>query len=578
MVFLIIISGGYAQMDTNLGNDELGDPDETQYLDQLLNTLFQPFQLDTADTTSLMEHGYSREAVETINTLQKGNETHKSLKRRVHGKDLALLNKDIKTDSQQTQIHLRQRLQYSPSLEGWRILNKGRIWNKWGSVNILTEQDPGENQLTDHSILTLSSHSIPGIDHLIFGDFHVNWGGGLILNQQGSRPSLNPRSLLHARQSNIRPHYSSREIDYFQGVAGSFSYNKIQGAVFASSRTLKGLYNGTQFREDADGIHPVGKSFDSKRVNDLGLALETLISKVQLFAAIIYHPQAKAGLAYELGISRELANSQKIQIHTNSLDLNDHRMTAAWAYLTPQLQVSLQYRHFITDEVLTPGFISTLLGTSASNEKGISARAQIRLASKLQIRYALDTGNSVELQSVDDYRTILQHKFQVIRKLDEGVFQLDYSRKLEQPVLEEDIWEGQYSSHKLTRFAISLVQNFSPDLKYRVNLKSAFSGNESALLVQQRVLGEQGSWKWTIGYVRFSIPDYTMRLSVYETSVAESFSFYTAFDDGDRWFFYLKQQTLNWIEMEMKLVQTCSFEDPNKPKQLAISLQMSVVL
>jgi len=69
-----------------------------------------------------------------------------------------------------------------------------------------------------------------------------------------------------------------------------------------------------------------------------------------------------------------------------------------------------------------------------------------------------------------------------------------------------------------------------------------------------------------------------MRLSIYETSVAESFSFYTAFDDGDRWFLYLKQQTLNWFDMEMKLVQTRSFDAPVVHKQLAISLQMSVVL
>ncbi|NQT61555.1 MAG: hypothetical protein HQ556_01230 [Candidatus Marinimicrobia bacterium] len=578
MLFLIFTLNGYSQVDAILGSDELDDPDETQYLDQLLTALFQPFSIESADTTLLIEHGYSREAIEVICKWQKGNGTLKSLQRGVHGKDLILLKKDIKMDAQQTQIHLRQRLQYSPSLNGWRILNKGRIWNKWGSVNVLTEQDPGENQLTDHSILTFSSHSVPWFDHLILGEFHVNWGGGLILNQQGSRPSLNPRSLLRTRQSTIRPHYSSREIDYFQGVAGSFSYSTIQVAAFVSSRIVEGLWTGHQFREDADGIHPAGKILESRRTNDYGLALEALSLGTQLYASTIYNPEAKSGLAYELGLSRELAHSQKIQVCTNSLDFTNHRMTVAWAYFTSPLQVSLQYRHYITDEVLAPGFISTLLGRSASNEKGISARAQVRPTRKLQIRYALDTGNSVELQTVNDYRTIQQHKFQVIQKLDEGVFQFDYSRKLERSILEGVIWGGQFSSHRITRGAVSLVHNFSPQFKYRVNLKSAFSGKESAVLVQQRLLGEKGSWKWTIGHVRFSIPDYTMRLSVYETSVAESFSFYTAFDDGDRWFVYLKQQNLDWFDMEMKLVQTRSFDDPIKPKQLAISLQMSVVL
>ena len=444
VLLLIFTLYGYPQVDDHMANDELDDPDETQYLDQLLTTLFQPFSIETADTISLVEHGYSREVIEIIHEWQKGDETLKSLQRRVHGKDLILLKKDIKMDSQQTQIHFRQRLQYSPSLKGWRILNKGRIWNKWGSVNVLTEQDPGEDKLTAHSVFTLSSHSIPWLDHVILGDFHVNWGGGLILNQQGSRPSLNPRSLLRTKQSTIRPHYSSREIDYFKGIAGSFSYSKIHGVAFVSSRIQKGLSSRNQFREDADGIHPTGKVLESKRKNDIGLALEALSSRTQFYASAIYNPEIKSGLAYELGLSKKLDHSQRIQVYTNSLDSKNHRMTLTWAYFTPALYVTLQYRHYITDEVLAPGFISTLLGTSASNEKGLSARLQMRPTRKLQIRYALETGNSVEFQTADDYRTIQQHKFQVIQKLDEGFLQFDYSRKLERPVLEGDIWGGQF--------------------------------------------------------------------------------------------------------------------------------------
>lgn len=304
-------------------------------------------------------------------------------------------------------------------------------------------------------------HSIPWFDHLILGGFHVNWGGGLILNQQGSRPSLNPRSLLRTKQSTIRPHYSSRETDYFQGAAGSFSLSKFHGAFFVSSRIMEGLWTGNQFREDADGIHPSGKILESRRANDYGLALEALLSGTQLYASTIYTPEAKSGLSYELGFSQELAHSQKIQVYTNSFDYANHRMTVAWAYFTSPLRVSLQYRHFITDEVLAPGFTSTLLGTSASNEKGISVRAQVRPTGKLQIRYALDTGNSVELQTVDDYRTIQQHKLQVIQKLIQGVFQFDYSRKNEHPIMVGDIWLGQFSTYKISRCAVSLVHNFS---------------------------------------------------------------------------------------------------------------------
>ncbi len=578
-IFVFILTTiGYGQIDAIQGSDELEDPDETQFLDQLLTRLFQPFPIRTADSTSLIEHGYSREAIESIKRWQKGSMTLESLGRKIHGDDLILLKQDMRTESQQPQIHIRQRLQYSHSLRGWRVLNKARLWNKWGSVNVLAEQDPGEDQLTDHSVLSLSSSSVPGFDHLIIGDFHVNWGGGLILNHQGARRSLNPKSLLRMKQSSIRPHYSSRETNYFSGVAGSFAYDRIKGTAFISSRTLKGLSTNSQFKEDADGVHPAGKTFDSIKSNDYGLALETNIGGTRFFAATIYQPMKNSGSSYELGFSRDLFNYQKIQIYSNSLNLNNHRTIITWAYFTQLFKVSIQYRLFNSDEVLAPGNISALLGSSAYNEKGVSARAHLRPTRKLHIRYSLDTGYAAELRSVADYRTIQRHKFQIIQKLDKSLVQLDINMKNERPGFNADIWGRQFSNLKLSKYAISLVHNFSRNFRYRVNLKSAFYNGESALLVQQRLQGEKDSWKWSIGYVRFSIPHYTLRLSVYETSVSESFSFYTAFDDGDRWFLYLRYQTLNWFELEMKLIQTQSYIDVVSPKQLAMSLQMSIVL
>ena len=578
IAFLILPLIAYPQYHGILEENELDDPDETQYLEQLLTTIFQPFLIETADTNSLVEHGYSPEAIETILNWQGSGGSLTSLRRKIHGSDLILLKNDIKQESQQTQIQLRQRLQYSHSLDGWRVLNKGRLWNRWGSVTILSEQDPGERDLTDHSIITLSSQSIPRLDNVILGDFHVNWGSGLILNQQGSRPSLHPGSLLRTRQSTIRPHYSSREIDYFRGIASSFSFREIHGAAFISSRIVEGTMHGSQFTIDGDGIHPAGRIYDYRRANDIGLALETVSTGFQVYGSTIYNPNMQAGLAYELGLSSELGCSQKIQFYTNSLDFKNHRVIGTWAYLTSELHVSLQYRHFISDEVLAPGAISTLLGTSASNEEGLSVRVQLRPWHKLQIRYALDSGYPIELQSAHDYRSIQQHKFQVLQKLNKGVVQIDFSQKKERPVLEGDIWAGQFSSRTLTKGALSLTHIFSPHFEYRLNIKSAFHQTESAFLIQQRLSCEKGSWKWSLGYVRFSIPDYTMRLSVYETSVAESFGFYTAFDDGDRWFLYLKQGVVNWFHIELKLVQTRSFEFPVSPKQLALSLQMSIVL
>lgn len=578
VVFTILPLLAYPQYDDIGIDNELDDPDETQYVEQLMERIFEPFSIETADSTALGKHGYSQESVELILGWQESGENLTSLKKRIQGNDLILLKKDIKQGSQKTQIQMRQRLQYSPSLKGWRILNKGHLRGSRGSISLLSEQDPGESNLTDHSIISLSSQSLPWCDYLILGDFQVKWGGGLNLRQQGSRLSLNPGSLLQRGLSTIRPHYSSREIDYFRGIASCFSFAAIKGTAFISNRSIEGSMHGGEFKVDGDGIHPTGKNLVFRPSQHTGLALEMTTSGLHIYGSTIYNGPEQSKLAYEVGFSNELSASHRIQVFTNSLDVRNHRTMGTWAYFSPTLQVSLQYRHFVSSGALTQGSISTLLGASASNEKGISVRTQLRPRQKLQFRYGLDTGLSASAHSAADYRMIRQHKFQVSQTLDAGFLQLDYSQKKEVPVLMGDVWSGHFLKHTLTKGAFCFGHFFSTHLKYLVNLKTAFSQKESSFLVQQRLSLECGVWQVALGYVRFSIPNNTLRLSVYEPSVSESFGFYTAYDDGDRWSLYVKQQLAHWFQLEFKLTQTHSFDTPELPKQLGLSLQMSVVL
>ena len=581
LIFLLCSLYAFPQSDVEVVNEELDDPDESQFLEQLLASIFQRINLETADSADLDTRGYSPRAIESILDWQKQNGrkgTKKWLGKQLHGEDMELFTQDLKHDSESTQIHLRQRLQYSPSMKGWRILNKGRMRNQWGYINVLTEQDPTENQLTDHSVITLSSFSVPHFDNVILGDFHVNWGGGLILNQQGSRSSLNPKSLTRKNLFAMRPHYSSREVDYFHGVASSFSFKNVQGAAFISDRKAIGLISDNNFKEDADGIHPSGKLFEIRRAKTLGLAFETQISKIQLYGSTLLNPDVTPGIVYELGLSRELSVSQFIQVFTNSLSLRDCRLLFTWTYSTKPLILAVQYRRYRSGTETSSGSVFTLLGSSASNEEGLSIRAQIRPGKKIQIRYALETGKSVKLISYDNFRVIQHHKIQLIMKLPHGRCQFDFSRKKEHPIMVGDVWDAQFAQAEISKGAAALLHQFTPGFKYRINLKSAYAGKESALLVQQRISSDRGKWKWTLGYVRYMVPDYTLRMSVYETSVAESFSFFTCYDDGDRWFLYLKHQALQWIDLELKLVQTRSVDKLTASKQLGLSFQMSVVL
>ncbi|MCF7921531.1 MAG: hypothetical protein K9M55_02405 [Candidatus Marinimicrobia bacterium] len=581
LFFLLFIQVAFPQSKIDLGSDALDDPDENQYMEQLLTSIFQRINIETADSTALKDRGYSQQGIESILSWQNQEGRKGStrwLAKQLHDEDLVLMEHDLTTASSLTQCQFRQRLQYSPSLDGWRLLHKGRLWNRWGSVNILTEQDPGESQLTDHSIFTLNIDALHGFQNIILGDFHVNWGGGLILNQQGSRASLNPGSLMRKSVLTIRPHYSSRESDYFHGLASQFSFMNMRGAAFLSSRKEIGLMQDGEFREDADGIHPIGKTFQIYRSKTLGLAMERYGSGFQLYGSALYHPQERSGIDYELGFLKAFNDSHHIQVFTNGLDLNDSRILLTWTYSTKPVILSLQYRRYCSDSESSSGAMPTLLGSSAKNEGGLSFRAQIRPGKTMRIRYALETGSSVKVNSCFDYRSIQHHKIQFTRKLNHGECQLDFSRRREQPIIQGDVWNAHFTQAEIYKEALSLLHQFSPNLIYRINLKAALDGHETAWLVQQRFSGKHGLWKWTIGYTRYGVPDYVLRLSIYETSVAESFSFYTCYDDGDRCFLYLKQQTQNWFDLELKLDQTRSFDPLMPSKQLALSFQMSVVL
>ncbi len=580
-IFLLFTIIAFSQLGIGQINEELDDPDENQYFEQLLDRIFQQISLKTADSIALDTHGYSPAAIELIIDWQKQvgrRGSNNWLVKHLQGDDLILMEQDVSKESEITQIQIRQRLQYSPSLAGWRVLNKGRIWSPAGSVNILTEQDPGESQLTDHTIFTVSSYSVPHLDNVILGDFHMNWGGGLILNQQGSRLSLNPSSLIRRRLMTVRPHYSSRELDYFHGLAGSFSTNRINGSAFISSRKMKGLMSSVGFKEDADGIHPNSKSFLIDRMKSAGLALETQISRFRLYGSTLYNPQNSSGLEYELGLAGQLNPSHYFQLFTDNLNLNNCRMLMTWIYSTKSMILSFRYRRYYSEIISLSGSIPTLLGSSAFNEDGISVRLQVRPARTIQVRYALETGSSVKLKSQSDFRTVQHHKIQFRKKMEQGVLQFDYSRKREYAVIEGDGWLKHFTQIEISKAAISLQHHLSSKLKYRLNLKSASNGSDRASLIQQGLSGENERWRWTLGYVRYMVPEYALRLSIYEASVAESFSFYTGFDDGERWFLYLKRQAFSFLDMELKLVQSHSFDKLSLPKQLGMSFQMSVVL
>ena len=561
--------------------DETEDPDEGHYLNELLVTLFQPFNLEIADSSMLDSKGFSREAITSILEWQGKGASRSALKRlqkRLGESDKVLLQQISWEGKEGIGLNLRQRLQSGASSEGWRILQKGRLRSPWGNLIFLLEQDPGEARLSDHSILTLSSHRLPGFHQVMLGDFHVRWGAGLILNQQGFRSSLNPNSLLIRSPLAITPHYSSRETDYFRGIAGEWNLAGIKAAMFISSRKAVGVFDGVEFREDSDGIHPSGKQYNNFTQRFAGMAGIFEAGALELFSAVIFNPETKPAGQYELGMTWHISGSQLLQLFTDRYRLGEGRSIIAWSYKSKTVIYSIQYRRYKTTTPLSSGSVLALLGTSATNESGLAIRTQIRPNKQVLLRYALDTGFSSTLNDLKENNRVVQHKVQLFLKQTQRDWQLDISLKRAGPITPIDIWNSEINYDQISKLALSLSQKISPKFQYRLNLKTATNSSDKSMLIQQRLMLNAVSLKASIGFVRFIVPEYGLRLSIYETSLLESFSFYTAYEDGQRWFIYVERRFREQVDLEMRLAHSHLDQLPFGAKQLEVSLQLSIVL
>jgi opacity protein-like surface antigen len=513
-----------AQTEGEFTPNELDDPDENGFYDALLDQIFTPISMSATD------------------------------------------------------IILRQRLQYSPSMNGWRILNKGRFINPNLSFNFLLEQDPTEGSLADHAVFTLSSDQVPGVDKLLIGDFNLRWGAGFLQSQNTRRSSLNPTSLTSRILPNIRPHYSTRETDYFHGLAIEKQMNSLNTVMFASKRRTLGQVKDGTFREDTDGIHSADRTYESQSIIDFGFAGIYDWRTLTLYSAVRMNSFEGKSTQYELGAHWQYSGNQLFQIFIDNFNPARNQSIINWYYKTKTLGLSAQYRYFQSFQTQTFGTELAQLGSTSKSEHGFSLRLLVSPRRGLRLNYAIDLGQSRNETTLYETRSLNQHKAQIKFARSNREWQYDWSYKFDGPIYPTDLWQGEMDFLKITKYALSLNERFSPSLWYRVNLKAATNNEHWSILIQQRMGWLVQNWKLAMGYVRYNVPNHTLRISIYETGLVESFNFFTAFADGQRWFLYLRYSSRRQSSFEFQIAQTTAFPQESVVKYPSLSFQLSIVL
>ncbi len=579
--FMMILFLGVlkAQVEDPALQTELEDPDEQVYFEALLQRIFHPLEIDLADSIALDGMGFSEKSILLIMEWQESGATisgYKRLKKKLMAADVELLAETQFSKDTAAKIAFRQRLQYSATLDGWRILSKGRVHWPGLDVILLMEQDPGEGCISDHHILTISTDRIPGIDRVTVGDFHLSLGSGLMLNQTSTRISYSPGSLVHQPRLRVTPHYSTRETGYYHGFAVEWRSRHYHTVAFASSRLRIGSSDSGVFREDLDGIHPSGKSYDSQTQQIMGLAGNFEYRGMTVYLAGLYDLSKSQDSNFEVGLQWQVGETQLIQLFTDKQEQLKSRSIIAWSYKLKSVQLAAQYRYLPVLARDADASVIRLLGSSATSEAGLSFRLQVRPRKKMVLRYTLDTGSSAQLTNLSDLREVVQQKAQIQLSGRRG-WQFEWGHKEAGPEIPEDVWQMEPSHSTINKFAVSLRQDMTSTFQYCLNLKVASNTIQKSILVQQRFLWGQDGVQLAVGLARYAVPESELRLSIYESNVKESFSFFTAYHDGQRAYIYIRKQVNHQSDVEARLSQTQSFESLNSSKQLEASFQLSVV-
>lgn len=437
---------------------------------------------------------------------------------------------------------MRQRLQYSPSLNGWRFMNKGWVRTPLLNMTFVVEQDPGEKSNSDHAAFSISSNRVGGLDQIMLGSFTVRAGSGMLFSPGYSRFSILPGSLITKLDPKFRAHYSTRETDYLRGIAAQWNREKMDVLTYVSEYEEAGLL--------AIYKHDILQLFVGSKINQ--------------------------GLAVELGF--QLQNDyQTLQLFT-VLSSNFNRLVAEWSFKYEQLRFSLQLRRYAENRSFQSPPLR-LLGQNEQGENAYSFRVQTNPMKYLRLHLSFDGGKPLHSTSLSDLQHLQQFTLVSILKVKKKELQIHFSNKSRRSIYPEDPWTRSDMEWRVNRSSLAYTHKLSKWIKYRLNLKTASSVSLRSMLIQQRTQWSPNEyWSVNLGYSRYLVPGYRLNLTTYENGLLESYSFFTAFDDGQRWFLHVRYSHTDRGILECRIAQTEKFGEESILISPSIGFQLSIVL
>ena len=136
-------------------------------------------------------------------------------------------------------------------IEGNQFLLKEKVYTRSEvsisdrvTIRVLTEKDAGEKYLNDHTICSLSIERWHVFDRVLFGNYRLGFGQGLVLGEySGASKGASFPSSLKKRERGVGANTSTSEAGPFFGIAGSGSGRGFRFSLFGSQAKVDATLN-----------------------------------------------------------------------------------------------------------------------------------------------------------------------------------------------------------------------------------------------------------------------------------------------------------------------------------------------
>ncbi|MDR0506778.1 MAG: helix-hairpin-helix domain-containing protein [Dysgonamonadaceae bacterium] len=442
----------------------------------------------------------------------------------------------------------------------------------------------------EHYAVSLTFKDLGNLKTLVFGNYHLSFGEGLVMNNFFSMGKTSNALNINQKNTGIRRDASANESRSFNGVAGTLKFNKLEASLFFSYRRPDATADSSTIRSfKTDDYHRTINDIQKKNNSEVNLAGTNIQWKSEYLsvgATVAYYsfgykelnPKLKPYNLYYLrgrehanaGINYSFYRRNFMFQGETAMDKSGKMASINNLSFTPASFISwtLSYRYYMKDynALYSKAFSES---STVQNESGLYCGMKLRFLRRL------------ELAGYWDYFSFpwLKHEIDAPSSGNDFLAQLSYNTSQNIQMSVRYRWKEKYKNQLAENTYETAVLPYSQHLwryvfDYKPNEFLAFKTQFDCKLFKDATAGRTGwgatqtfslnpehnKFQLNAGIAYFSSPEWDTRISLYEKNVLHAFTFSTYYGEGLRYYALIKWKIARPLTVYLKAASTHYFD------------------